>query len=62
MYEGRNKIVGKFVVKLVKYRIMIMDILTYLGLGYRDASLITLHLVVLGINIQKSDQSDNYLK
>ena len=62
MYEGRNKIVGKFVVKLLKYRIMIMDILTYLGLGYRDASLITLHLVVLGINIQKSDQSDNYLK
>ena len=30
-----------------------MDILTYLGLDYRFASLITLYFVVQGINIQK---------
>ncbi len=30
-----------------------MDILTFLGLEYRDASLITLLFVVLGISIPK---------
>ena len=30
-----------------------MDILTFLGLDYRDASLITLYFVVLGISIPK---------
>ena len=32
---------------------MFMDILTYLGLDYRVASLITLYFVVQGINIPK---------
>ena len=36
-----------------------MDVLTFLGLNYRVASLITLYFVVTGINIQKSDQSDD---
>ena len=36
-----------------------MDILTFLGLEYRVASLITLNFFVPGINIQKSDQSDD---
>ena len=60
MYDSRNKIVSKFVEKLSKYRIMFKDILTSLVLDYRDASLITLYFVVLGIIFQKSDQSDNY--
>ena len=32
-----------------------MDILTFLGLDYRDASLITFYLIIKGISIQKSD-------
>ena len=32
---------------------MFMDILTFLGLDYRVASLITLHLIEIGIRIQK---------
>ena len=34
-----NKIVSKFVVKLLKYRLMFMDILTILGLDYRDVTI-----------------------
>ena len=37
----RNKFVSKSAEKLLKYRIMFKDILTFLGLDYRDASLIT---------------------
>ena len=38
------------------------DILTFLGLYYRDASLITLYLVVIGISItKKSEESDKNL-
>ena len=40
--------------------ILFKDILTFLGLVYRVASLITLYLVVLGISIKKSDESDNF--
>ena len=40
------KIVNKFVAKLIKY-----TILTILGFDYRDASLIALYLVVIGIRI-----------
>ena len=29
---------------------------TFLGLGYRNASLITLYFVVIGISIPKSDE------
>ena len=36
-----------------------MDILAFLGLDYKFASLITKYLAVLGIIFQKSDQSDN---
>ena len=32
---------------------MFMDILTFLGLDYRDATLILLYFVFLGISIQK---------
>ena len=40
--------------------ILFKDILTFLGLVYRDALLITLHLVVIGISFQKSEESDNF--
>ena len=39
----------KFIVKLLKYRILFKDILTFLGLDYRNDSLIILYLVVIGI-------------
>ena len=43
MYKSLNKIVNKFVAKLLKYSIQFKDnIDTFLGLYYRDASLITL--------------------
>ena len=63
LYKSRkkNKIVSKSVEKLVKYRILFKNILTFLGLDYKDASLITLYFVVLGISIKKSDQSDNLI-
>ena len=44
------KIVSKFVAKLLKFRILFKDILTFLGLEYRDFSLITLYLLVIGIS------------
>ena len=53
MYKCRIKILIKFVEKLQKYRIMFKDILTFLGLDYRDALLITLYFVVVGISIPK---------
>ena len=40
--------------------ILFKDILTLLGLVYRDASLITLYLVVIGISFLKSEESDNF--
>ena len=52
MYKCRIKIVSKFVEKLLKNRIMFKDILTFLGLAYRGASLITLYFFILRINIQ----------
>ncbi len=52
--NSRSKIVIKFVEKLLKYRLMFKDILTFLGLDYRDASLITMFFVVLGISILKN--------
>ena len=43
----------KFYINLLqnkrKYRIMFADILTFLGFDYRDASIIILYLVVIGI-------------
>ena len=51
MYKCRIKIVSEFVEKLLKNRIIFKDILTFFGLDYRDASLITLYFVVLGISI-----------
>ena len=45
-----NKIICKFVAKLIKYRILFKDILTFLGLDYRDASLKILYLIVIGIS------------
>ena len=53
MYKSRNKIVSKFVEKLLKYRIMFKDILTFLEFDYRDASLITVYFVEIEISIPK---------
>ena len=46
MYKSRNEIVSTFVEKLLKYRILFKEILIFLGLDYRDSSLITLYFVV----------------
>ena len=48
-----DKIIRKFVAKLLNYRILFKDILTFLILDYRDASLIILYLIVIGISNQK---------
>ena len=53
MYKNSNKILKKFVEKLLTYRIMFKDILTFSGLDYRDAPLLILYFVVLGISIPK---------
>ena len=45
--------VNKFVAKLLIYRILFKDILTFLELEYRDASLITLYFVVPEFSIPK---------
>ena len=50
---GSKKNVSKFVAKILQYRILCKDILTFLGLNYRDALPIALYLVVIGISIQK---------
>ena len=47
------KIVSKFVAKLIKYMLLFKDILTFLGVDYRDALLIILYLFVIGISIPK---------
>ena len=46
-----KKIISKFVAN--KYRKLFKDILTHLVLDYRDASLITVYLVVIGISVSK---------
>jgi hypothetical protein len=51
-----NKIVSKFVAKLLKYRKLSKDILTFLELDYRADLLLTLYLVVTGISISKIRQ------
>ena len=38
-YISFDKIIRKFVAKLLKYRILFKDILTFLGLAYREALL-----------------------
>ena len=48
------QIVSKFDAKLVNYMLLFKDILTFLGLDYRDASLITLYLNVLRISTEYS--------
>ena len=52
-YVSLNKIESKFVAKQLKYGIMFKDILTFLGLDYRDALLIILYLIVTGISTLK---------
>ena len=52
-YISFDKIISKFVPKLLKNRILFNDILTFLGLDYRDTSLNILYLIVIGISIQK---------
>ena len=44
---------SKLLVKLLENRIFFKDILTLLGLDYRDASPITLYFFVPGIIIKK---------
>ena len=53
MYKSRNKIESKFVEKLPKYRIMFKNILTFLEIDYRDASLIPVYFVEIEISIPK---------
>ena len=48
--------VRKFVENMRKYRIMFKDILTFLGLDYRDAPFIILYLAVLRISIPKIEK------
>ena len=48
---------GKFVAKLLKYIILFQDIVTFIGLDYRDASLITSYLVVILISILKNQMN-----
>ena len=43
----------KFVAKLLKYRILFKDILKFLIRDYRDASLIIMYLIVIGIRNKK---------
>ena len=40
--------------KRPKYRILFKEIITFLGLVYRDAMLMTLYLIVIGISIVKA--------
>ena len=47
---------NKIVSKLFKYKILFMDILTFLGLDYRNVSLMTLYLDVIGVIIQKKNK------
>ena len=49
-----NKIVDRFVVNLLKFRMQFKDILTILVLNYRDVSFITLYFVVPGISVPKN--------
>ena len=53
MYKSRNKIVSKFVEKLLKLRIIFKDILTFLGPDYGDALLNTLYFIDIKISIPK---------
>ena len=43
----------KFVTKLLKFRTLYKDVLSFLGFNHRDVLRITLILFVLGITIQK---------
>ena len=52
MYRPK-KVISKFVAKQIKYTILLMDILNFLGLDYKDASLLTLYAVVIGTSILK---------
>ena len=52
-YKSFDKIIHKFVAKLLKYRILFKDILSFFGLDYKDDSLIILNLVVIGIRTLK---------
>ena len=60
MYKSQSKIVSRSVKKLLKYRILLKDIITFLRLDYRDALLIILNFVALGISIPKF-QSDDFI-
>ena len=53
MYKSRTKENYKSAEKMLNYRILFKDILTCLGLDYRDASLITIYLDEKGIFIPK---------
>ena len=51
--QKSKQIVSKFVAKLTKYMILFKEKLTFLGLDFRDALLLTLYRVVIGISIKK---------
>ena len=50
MYKSFDKILNKFVAKLLKFRKLFKDILSSLGLDYRDALVIILYFAVLVIS------------
>ncbi len=56
-----NKIVSKFVAKLLKYRKLSKDIFTFLELDYRADLLSTLYLVVTGIKNYFKNQIDRII-
>ena len=56
--QNKNiKVLTKFYVYLLqnflKYRILFKDIVTFLGLDYRNALLVILYLIVIGISSPK---------
>ena len=55
LYISVNKILSKFMVKPLKYRILFKDILTFLKLDYREVMLSWESV------FQKSDESDSYI-
>ena len=57
--KNKKNIVTEFIAKVLKYRILFKDILTFLELAYWDASYITLYFVVIRIRILKLH---NFLK
>ena len=61
MHKSKQNL-GKFFAKLLKYMLLFKDVLTFLGLDYRNASLMTFYFVVLETIIQKKKRDNNKKK